>query len=149
MPLSISNFTAPTWSFALNLSYPIGTSSADYALARARVQQQQTQAQIKQAELQVASDVTTAAAAAKWDRIVRGRPILRQVAGHDGQPLFSDDLLCTYREQFEKDISAVGRRVINATEGGAQDQDQAKALAEATHSTLIEVRGHTAVYFRP
>jgi RNA-binding protein len=36
-----------------------------------------------------------------------------------------------------------------ATEGGAHDQDQAKALAEATHSTLVEVRGHTAVYFRP
>jgi outer membrane protein TolC len=58
---TISKFTAPTWSFQLNLSYPIGTSAAEYSLARARVQLQQTQAQIKQAELQVASDVTLAA----------------------------------------------------------------------------------------
>lgn len=41
------------------------------------------------------------------------------------------------------------RLLKTATEGGAHDQDQAAALAEATHSTLIEVRGHTAVFFRP
>ncbi len=36
-----------------------------------------------------------------------------------------------------------------ATEGGAQDDTQAQKLADATHCTLIEVRGHTAVFFRP
>ena len=41
------------------------------------------------------------------------------------------------------------RLLKTATEGGAQDGDQAQALADATHSTLIEVRGHTAVFFRP
>ena len=43
------------------------------------------------------------------------------------------------------------RLLKTATGGGAQDQDQdqAAALAAATHSTLIEVRGHTAVFFRP
>ena len=40
------------------------------------------------------------------------------------------------------------RLLKTATEGGTHDDDQAKALAEATHSTLIEVRGHTAVFFR-
>jgi len=58
---NIGNFTAPTWSFRLNFSYPIGTSSAEANLARSNVQVQQTQAQIKQAELQVATDVTNAA----------------------------------------------------------------------------------------
>jgi RNA-binding protein len=41
------------------------------------------------------------------------------------------------------------RLLKTATEGGSQDQDQAKALAEGTNSTLIETRGHTAVFFRP
>jgi outer membrane protein TolC len=58
---TLGQFDAPTWSFQLNLSYPIGQSAADANVARARVQVQQTQAQIKQAELQVATDVTTAA----------------------------------------------------------------------------------------
>lgn len=35
-----------------------------------------------------------------------------------------------------------------ATGGGDADDAQAQKLAEATKSILIEVRGHTAVYFR-
>ena len=58
---TIGRFTAPTWSMRLNLSYPIGQSSADAAYARARVQVTQTQAQIKQAELIIATEVTNAA----------------------------------------------------------------------------------------
>jgi outer membrane protein TolC len=53
--------TAPTWNFAVNLSYPLGTSTADANLARARVQQQQTIAQQRQLELQIATEVTNAA----------------------------------------------------------------------------------------
>lgn len=41
------------------------------------------------------------------------------------------------------------RLLKTATEGGAQDDAQAHRLAEGTRSTLIEVRGHTAVFFRP
>jgi len=52
---------APTWNFALAFSYPIGTSAADANSARARLQQQQTLAQTKQLELQIATDVTNAA----------------------------------------------------------------------------------------
>ena len=58
---NIGAFTAPTWSMRLNLTYPIGQSSADAAYARARVQVTQTQAQIKQAELIIATEVTNAA----------------------------------------------------------------------------------------
>lgn len=56
----------------------------------------------------------------EWDRIVRNRPILRKVAGVDGGELYTDELLLTYLEQFEKDIAAVPVRVIDATEGGAR-----------------------------
>jgi len=55
----------------------------------------------------------------EWDRIVRNRPILRRVPGRGGGELYTDELLFTYLEQFEKDIAAVACRVLNATEGGA------------------------------
>jgi outer membrane protein TolC len=58
---NITNFDAPNWSFAFNLSYPIGTSAADAGVARARLQIQQTQAQIRQLELNVATEVTNTA----------------------------------------------------------------------------------------
>jgi outer membrane protein len=52
---------APTWNLAVTFSYPIGTSAADASAARARLQQQQTLAQSKQLELQIATEVTNAA----------------------------------------------------------------------------------------
>ena len=52
---------APTWNFAVSLNYPLGTSTADANLARARVQQQQTIAQQRSLELQIATEVTNAA----------------------------------------------------------------------------------------
>jgi hypothetical protein len=55
----------------------------------------------------------------EWDRIVRNRPILRRVPGQDGTDLYTDELLFTYLEQFEKDIVDFPNRVINASEGGA------------------------------
>jgi outer membrane protein len=54
----IRGLEAPTWNLQVNLSYPIGTSAAQANVARARLQTQQTQAQLKQLELQVATDVT-------------------------------------------------------------------------------------------
>ena len=51
----------PTWNVALNITYPVGTSTADANVARARVQLSQVEAQIHQIELQIATDVTNAA----------------------------------------------------------------------------------------
>jgi outer membrane protein TolC len=51
----------PRWTAQVNLSYPIGLSAQQASVARARVQQNQVQAQVKQLELQVATDVTNAA----------------------------------------------------------------------------------------
>jgi outer membrane protein TolC len=50
----------PRWTVALNLSYPLGTSTQDTSLARARIQQSQVEAQLRQIELQIATDVTNA-----------------------------------------------------------------------------------------
>jgi outer membrane protein len=51
----------PTWNLALNLSYPIGASAQDAQVARAKVQLNQSAAQLRSLELQVATDVTNAA----------------------------------------------------------------------------------------
>ncbi len=68
----------------------------------------------------------------EWDRIARNRPILRRVPGVEGDELYTDELLFTYLEQFEKDIAAVPCRVINATEGGARIRGAANlSLREA------------------
>jgi len=51
----------PRWTVGVNVSYPLGQSAQEAAVARARVQVNQVQAQLKQIELQVATDVTNAA----------------------------------------------------------------------------------------
>jgi outer membrane protein TolC len=51
----------PRWTVGLNISYPLGTSTQQAAVARARVQLSQVEAQIKLIELQVATEVTNAA----------------------------------------------------------------------------------------
>jgi outer membrane protein len=51
----------PRWTVQFNIAYPLGLSSQEASVARARVQFNQVQAQLKQIELQVATDVTNAA----------------------------------------------------------------------------------------
>jgi outer membrane protein len=55
--------TLPTWSLALNISYNLGTSAADASIARARIQQNQIEVQMRQLDLQVTSDVSNSAIA--------------------------------------------------------------------------------------
>jgi outer membrane protein TolC len=50
-----------TWSVALNVSYPIGTSTADAAYAQARLQKQQEQVTLANLELNVTQSVRDAA----------------------------------------------------------------------------------------
>jgi outer membrane protein len=51
----------PTWSVALNFSYPLGMSATRASVARAKVQQNQIDIQMRQIDLAVASDVSNAA----------------------------------------------------------------------------------------
>jgi outer membrane protein len=57
----LQNRDFPQWNLALSVSYPIGASLAEANYARAQITVRQTQAQIRALELQVATDVTTAA----------------------------------------------------------------------------------------
>jgi outer membrane protein TolC len=51
----------PSWTVGLNISYGLGTTGAEATVARSRVQLNQVQAQVRQIELQIATDVTNAA----------------------------------------------------------------------------------------
>jgi len=58
---SIFRTDYPRWTAQVNISYPIGLSTQKAAVARARVQLNQVQAQMKQIELQVATEITNQA----------------------------------------------------------------------------------------
>jgi outer membrane protein TolC len=58
---SVGRLDAPQWNLALNFSYPLGISAQETTVARSRLQLEQTQANLKSLELQVATDVTNAA----------------------------------------------------------------------------------------
>lgn len=51
----------PTWTVSLNLSMPLGKSAAEAAAARGRLQVDQADAQVKQIELQIVTEITNAA----------------------------------------------------------------------------------------
>jgi outer membrane protein TolC len=54
-------FEYPNWTVGATFSYPLGKSSQEAAFARAKLQYQQSQAQIRALELTVATEVTNAA----------------------------------------------------------------------------------------
>ncbi|MEX2270939.1 MAG: TolC family protein [Vicinamibacterales bacterium] len=57
----IFQFDYPTWAVQAVASYPIGTTAAKARLASSKIQYEQTQAQVRSRELQVATEVTNAA----------------------------------------------------------------------------------------
>jgi outer membrane protein TolC len=58
---TLSGLDFPIWQVQFNISYPIGASAAEASYARGRVQRGQAAAQLRALELQVATEVTTAA----------------------------------------------------------------------------------------
>lgn len=67
----------------------------------------------------------------QWEQIARERPILRQVPDHRGRPMYTEQRLFTYLQQFERDFAVTSSKVIDASEGGA-------AKRGATNMTLRE-----------
>jgi outer membrane protein len=53
----------PRWTVQLNVSYPLGNSSQEVNVARSKIQLNQANAQMRQVELQLATEVTNAATA--------------------------------------------------------------------------------------
>ena len=55
----------------------------------------------------------------QWEQIVRERFILRKVPDQQGRPMYTEERLFTYLQQFERDFLRTQTKVIDATEGGA------------------------------
>jgi outer membrane protein len=58
---NITGFDAPTWTVGLTFAYPLGVSSQEANVARSRLSLDQSRANLKALELQIATDVTNAA----------------------------------------------------------------------------------------
>jgi hypothetical protein len=54
----------------------------------------------------------------QWEQIVRERFILRRIPDYQGQPMYTEERLFTYLQQFERDFAGSKARIIDATEGG-------------------------------
>jgi hypothetical protein len=68
----------------------------------------------------------------QWEQIVRERPILRRVPDQQGRPIYTDERMFTYLQQFERDFSRTTTTIIDATEGGAAKRGTTvMTLAEA------------------
>ncbi len=67
-----------------------------------------------------------------WEMIVRERPILRRIPDQQGRPMYTEERLFTYLQQFERDFLRTPTQIIDATEGGAAKQGTTvMTLAEA------------------
>ncbi len=68
----------------------------------------------------------------EWERIARQRRTLRKVPDIDGRPIYTDEQMFTYLQQFERDFAGCSAQVIDATEGGARKTGAASMrLADA------------------
>jgi RNA-binding protein len=67
---------------------------------------------------------------------------------HLGKDGVTDAAVAELTAQLRKRKLVKARLLAAATEGGSADKAQAEALAQATDSVLVEVRGHTAVFWR-
>ncbi len=61
----VTTFDAPTWSVRFQFDYPIGTTSQKANYARQQLLRRQTEASVKTIELQIATEVTSAALAVR------------------------------------------------------------------------------------
>ena len=55
----------------------------------------------------------------QWEQIARERFILRRIPDHQGRPMYTEERLFSYLQQFERDFARSAARIIDATEGGA------------------------------
>ena len=55
----------------------------------------------------------------QWEQIVRDRHLLRRIPDVNGQPMYTEERLFSYLQQFERDFGRSTRKIIDATEGGA------------------------------
>ncbi|HWE02642.1 MAG TPA: 6-hydroxymethylpterin diphosphokinase MptE-like protein [Tepidisphaeraceae bacterium] len=75
----------------------------------------------------------------QWEQIVRERFILRKIPDQGGRPMYTEERMFTYLQQFERDFLGTQTRVIDATEGGAAKRGTTvMTLAEAAERFCAE-----------
>lgn len=75
----------------------------------------------------------------EWKRVARNKSHLRRLEDVRGRPMYSDEQMVTYRQQFERDFADASQQVIDATEGGApKAHTTPMPLAEALASFATE-----------
>jgi hypothetical protein len=68
----------------------------------------------------------------QWEQIARDRRILRRIPDHHGRPMYTEERLFMYLQQFERDFLRTSTRIIDATEGGARKRGtEVMTLADA------------------
>ena len=119
----------PVWTVQVNLSYPLGQSAADAALARAQLQKRQVTAQLQQLQLQVATEVTNAvvqieAIERRIDAAIASRELAQEQLDAE-QSRFEAGLTTNFFVvQAQRDLSAAQDTELRAI------LDQQKALVE-------------------
>ena len=120
----------PVWTVQLNISYPIGQSAADAAYARARLQTQQVQAQLRQLELQVATEVTNA--------VVQIQAIDRRIDAATAARELTEEQLAAEQSRFEAGLTT-NFFVVQAQRDLATAQDAELRAILDQQKALIEL----------
>ena len=109
-----------SWSFAINVSYPIGTSSADAAYAQARLQKQQEQTTLTSLEVTVTQSVRDAARRVntnlkRVEATRKAREFAEQRLAAD-EKRFTVGLATTFElVQAQRDLARARQSELNAT----------------------------------
>jgi outer membrane protein len=109
-----------TWRFAINVSYPIGTSSADAAYAQARLQKQQEQTTLANLELAVTQSVRDAGRRVstnlkRVEATRKAREFAEERLAAD-EKRFTVGLATTFElVQAQRDLSRAKQSELNAT----------------------------------
>jgi outer membrane protein TolC len=109
-----------TWSFALNMSYPLGTSPAEAAFAQAKIQRQQENTSLANLEMQVATSVREAARSVNTNlKRVEATRKARELAEkrlEAEQKRFTVGLSTTFELfQAQRDLARARQSELNAT----------------------------------
>jgi outer membrane protein len=127
---SLVNGKYPRWAVALNLSYPLGTSAQEASVARARVQLNQVGAQLKQIELQVATDVTNAAITVRSNiELVHAAQVARD---------FAQQTMSAEQSKFEVGMSTNYNVILTQRDLATAQNNELQAVL-AYRKSLVEL----------
>jgi outer membrane protein len=117
----------PMWRFSLNVNYPIGTSDAEANLAQTRLQERQSQIQLRNLELQIATEVRDVArqlvANAKRVEATRAARVLAERQLEAEEKKFAAGMSTSFQVfQFQRDLSTARNRELRATLDYTQSQ---------------------------